>query len=84
LEQIFDDIKPFLPPEGIKATKKQDTSVRGLELEMETTLVEGKECTYVIFDQNGSTKCGIEKIWEQGAVDFRKPISCHLYPIRIT
>ena len=58
--------------------------MRGLDLEMETTLVEGKECAYVIFDNNGTTKCGIEKAWEQGAVDFRKPISCHLYPIRIT
>ena len=84
LEEIFEDVKPFLRPAGIKAIEKQGTSVRGLDLEMETTLVEGKECAYVIFDQSGTTKCGIEKAWEQGAVDFRKPISCHLYPIRIT
>jgi hypothetical protein len=46
-------------------------------------MVEGKECAYVIFDEKGITKCGIEKAYEDGAVDWQKPISCHLYPIRI-
>ena len=48
-----------------------------------TTLVNGSECAYVIFDEKGTTKCGIEKAYEDGAVDWKKPISCHLYPIRV-
>jgi hypothetical protein len=47
-------------------------------------LVNGGECAYVIFDEKGITKCGIEKAYEDGVVDWQKPISCHLYPIRIT
>jgi len=42
-----------------------------------------KECAYVIFE-NGITKCAIEKAYEHGAISWKKPISCHLYPIRIT
>ena len=47
-------------------------------------MVEGRECAYVTFDEKGITKCGIEKAYEDGAIDWQKPISCHLYPIRIT
>jgi hypothetical protein len=47
-------------------------------------LVNGGECAYVIYDEKGITKCGIEKAYEDGVVDWQKPISCHLYPIRIT
>jgi hypothetical protein len=49
-----------------------------------TPLVNGDlECAYTVFD-NGVAKCGIEKAWEAGAISFRKPISCHLYPIRVS
>lgn len=84
LEEIFPHIKSFLRPEGVKAIEEQGTSIKDWDGEQVTPLVKGKECAYVIFDSNGITKCGIEKAWEQGATDFRKPISCHLYPVRIT
>jgi hypothetical protein len=47
-------------------------------------MIEDAECAYVTFDERGITKCGIEKAYEDGAVDWQKPISCHLYPIRVT
>jgi len=84
LRQIYPDVKPFLRTEGIAAIEAQGTSVTDWDGEQVTPLVHGKECAYVIFDDQGITKCGIEKAWEQGAVAFRKPISCHLYPARIT
>ncbi len=84
LEEIFEDVKPFLRPEGVKAIEEQGTSVKDpVDNDWVTPLVNGAECAYVIFDEKGVTKCGIEKAWEQGAVDWRKPVSCHLYPIRI-
>ena len=50
--------------------------------ELETPLIDGKDCAYVIFD--GKTAlCGIEQAYNQGIVDWKKPVSCHLYPIRI-
>ena len=83
LEEIFENVKPFLREEGIRAIEKQGTWITGEDGEKETPLVNGSECAYVIFDKNGITKCGIEKAHEDGAVDFKKPVSCHLYPVRI-
>jgi hypothetical protein len=76
--------KTFLREEGVKAIEEQGTSVKDWDGEMVTPLVNGKECAYVIFDENGITKCGIEKAHEAGEVDFKKPLSCHLYPVRVT
>lgn len=83
LDDIFEEIKPFLRKEGIEAIEKEGKYTQDLDGEWVTTLVEGNECAYVIFDENGVSKCGIEKAWEEGATDFKKPISCHLYPIRL-
>ena len=49
-----------------------------------TPLVDNKECAYVIFDEKGIAKCGIEKAFQEKKINFRKPVSCHLYPIRIS
>ena len=49
---------------------------------MVTPLIDGKECAFTVFE-NGIATCAIEKAWNNGIVDFRKPISCHLYPIRV-
>jgi hypothetical protein len=84
LKDIYPKVKPFLREEGVKAIEAQGTSVKDWDGEMVTPLVNGKECAYVIFDANGITKCGIEKAHEAGEVDFKKPVSCHLYPIRVT
>lgn len=84
LEQIFDQVKPYLRPEGVKALEQQGTwTVDPLDNDFVTPMVNGEECAYVIFDEKGITKCGIEKAYEDGAVDWQKPISCHLYPIRV-
>jgi hypothetical protein len=45
-------------------------------------LIDNKDCAYVIFD--GKTAlCGIEQAYNQGLIDWKKPVSCHLYPVRI-
>ncbi len=84
LEEIFDKVKPYLRPEGVKALEEQGTwTVDSMDGDFVTPMVNGRECAYVIFDDKGITKCGIEKAYEDGAVDWQKPISCHLYPIRV-
>ncbi len=82
LEKIFPKVRKYLRPEGVKAIEEQGTWLTAKDGELETPLINGKECAYVIFDKKGITKCGIEKAYEDGVVDFKKPISCHLYPIR--
>ncbi|KMQ67821.1 hypothetical protein ACM39_10780 [Chryseobacterium sp. FH2] len=85
LDNIFDKIKPYLTQEGIKALEEQGTwTTDPMDGMYVTPMVEGRECAYVTFDERGITKCGIEKAYEDGAIDWQKPISCHLYPIRIT
>ncbi|WP_417430111.1 DUF3109 family protein [Halpernia sp.] len=83
LENIYEKVKPYLRPEGVKALEKQGAwTLDPNDGDFVTPMIEGKECAYVIFDKNGVTKCGIEKAYEDGAIDWQKPISCHLYPIR--
>ncbi|SEG59805.1 Protein of unknown function [Halpernia humi] len=83
LERIFPQVKPYLRPEGVKALEEQGAwTLDPSDNDFVTPMIEGKECAYVVFDEKGITKCGIEKAYEDGAVDWQKPISCHLYPIR--
>ena len=83
LEAEYDKIRPYLREEGRKAIEQQGTAVRDADQEMVTPLVGGKhECAYALFE-NEIARCGIEKAWEEGATGFRKPVSCHIYPIRV-
>ena len=84
LDEIYPKIKSYLRPEGIQAIEEQGTYTLDFEGDLVTPLVNDAECAYVIFDEKGYTKCAIEKAYEDGVIDWQKPISCHLYPIRIT
>lgn len=84
LERIYEDVKPYLTKEGIAAIKKQGFYVKDDDGDWVTPLMNGKgACAYTIFE-NGTAFCGIEKAHKEGKIDFKKPISCHLYPVRIT
>jgi len=82
LEEIYPKIKSFLSKEGIAAIEAQGTWTKGTDGDIETPLIDNKGCAYVIFD--GKTAlCGIEQAYSQGVISFKKPVSCHLYPIRV-
>ncbi len=83
LDEIYDEVKPYLTPGGIKALEAQGTFVMEQDGSFSTPLIEGKECAYTIFDDKDVALCGIEKAWRDGKVSWKKPISCELYPIRI-
>ena len=82
LAQIYPKVKPFLRKEGIAAIENLGTSVIGTDGTLETTLIDNKDCAYVIFDKK-TALCGIEQAYNQGEITFKKPVSCHLYPIRV-
>ncbi len=83
LEQIYPKIRPLLTVEGALSIALQGTSVWAEEgAEYATPLIDGAACAYLTQDANGIAKCGIEKAYEQGLIEFKKPISCHLYPVR--
>ena len=83
LAKDYDAIAPFLDPAGRNAIAAQGTSIVAKDKSLETPLVEGKACAYATFDERGWAHCGIEQAHQAGAVDWKKPISCHLYPVRV-
>ena len=84
LESIYEKVKPFLTPEGIEAIEEEGTAVFiPQERDYGTTLIDNAACAYLTYEDNGIAKCGIEKAYQAGVIDYPKPISCHLYPIRV-
>ena len=83
LERIYVKVKPFLAPDGIAAIEKEGlfTYIKE-EKEYTTPLIDGGPCAYRVW-KDGIIACGIEMAYYAGEVDFKKPISCHLYPIRV-
>ena len=84
LDEIFENVKPFITAEGIKSVEEHGTWTKDEFDELVTPLIDGKECAYTVFDDNGVAKCGIEDAYNAGVISWRKPQSCHLYPIRVT
>jgi hypothetical protein len=84
LEELYPKIKPYLTDEGIAEIEEDGEWGIDDDDEYVTPLVQGAQCAYVTFDNVGTALCGIEKAFLDGKINFRKPISCHLYPIRIT
>lgn len=85
IDSILEKVKPFMVKKGIKAIEKNGAYVIDGDGDYTTTLVSpGAECAFVYFDENKIAKCAIEKAYLEKIIDWKKPISCHLYPIRIT
>lgn len=84
LENIIDDILPFLDEEGTRMIAQKGVFEIDVEGDKGTSLLENGRCTFALIDESGLVSCGIEKAQKAGAINFKKPISCHLYPVRIT
>lgn len=83
LDAIFEAVKPYLSPAGLAAIEAQGKYVWFEEAkDYGTTLVDNGPCAYMTLE-GSVAQCGIERAWRDGKVDFRKPVSCHLYPIRV-
>ena len=83
LPYIYDQVKPYMRTEGIVEIEKQGFFVVDGDGDNTTPLVNNKECAFVVFDENEVARCTIEQAYNDGKIDFKKPISCHLFPIRI-
>lgn len=84
LEDAFEAVKPYLSEEGLRAIEKSGLYIKDFEGDFSTTTINDRECAFAIYDENKVLKCGIEQAYFDGKTSFRKPVSCHLYPIRIT
>lgn len=83
LDKLFPIFKEYMRPEGIKAVQENGAYYEDQEGEFVTMLVDNNECAYVVFDKDKIAWCAIERAFNDGKIDFRKPASCFLYPIRI-
>jgi len=84
LQNEYPKIEPFLTEAGKQAIAAQGLYIEDWEGDYSTTTINDRECAYALYDERGILKCGIEQAYLAGATSFKKPISCHLYPIRIT
>jgi len=75
-------IQPYMRPEGLSAIEENGIHYIDKDGDPVTTLVNNKECAFVFFDEESKAKCSIEHAFNKGEIDFNKPLSCHLYPIR--
>ncbi len=83
IEKLLPEVWNDLSRAAKDVIEKQGPAYEDRDGEMVTSIVNGKDCVFTYYDEKGICKCAIEKAYREGRVDFYKPISCHLYPIRL-
>lgn len=84
IEKEYPNFEKYLPEHHKQEVKKQGYSMIDSDGDLVTPLVDNRQCVYSFYNELGILKCAIEKTYFEGKSKFRKPISCHLFPIRIT
>jgi len=84
IEKEYSNFEKYLPEHHKEEVKKQGFSMIDSDGDLVTPLVDNRQCVYSFYNEHGILKCAIEKAFFKGKSKFRKPISCHLFPIRIT
>ncbi|MDD5570249.1 MAG: DUF3109 family protein [Bacteroidales bacterium] len=82
IQDIFEKVKPYMTKRGIEEIVKNGVFSYDENGELGTALINGKECAFV-YIESGISKCSIEKAYKEKKINFQKPISCHLFPVRI-
>ncbi len=82
--EVYETVKPYMTLDGVKEVERQGKYIYDNEFGWVTPTIEGQICAYGLRDEFGIIKCAIEKAYLDGKTDWKKPISCHLFPIRIT
>lgn len=83
INEIFPEVKPYLTKEGLEEIKNSGKYIFEEEFGWVTPTIKGKMCAYGIIDEKGIVKCGIEQAFIDKKINFRKPVSCHLFPILV-
>jgi hypothetical protein len=83
LEEILPLVWSDLSVQAREVIEKQGVVYIDDDGEYVTSIVEGKDCVFTCYDEKGCCKCAVEKAFREGKTDFYKPVSCHLYPVRV-
>jgi hypothetical protein len=81
INQVYDKVLPYLNEESIKELNRQGRYVYDKEFGWVTPTIDSRICVYGITDEKGIVKCGIEQAYLDGKIKWKKPISCHLFPV---
>ena len=84
IQRILPLIQDMLSTEAQSLINKQGIAYTDEDGELVTSIINGEECVFTWFDEEGVCKCAIDTAFREGLTDVQKPISCHLYPIRLT
>lgn len=82
IDRIYETIKPYMTPEGIEEVKRAGKYQYDAEFGWVTPTINSAICAYGYRDENGVIKCAFEQAYYDGKTDWKKPISCHLFPIK--
>lgn len=82
IESRLDKIQPYMTSESVDKIKNDGFFTRDPEGDLVTECLEDGACVFVNYKDDGTTECAIERAYLAGDIDYKKPISCHLYPIR--
>ncbi len=77
-------VEPLMLPRGVDEVRRNGVSYIDEEGDLVTTIVDGRNCAFTCYAPGGKCLCALEQAWSQGKTTFRKPSSCHLYPVRLT
>lgn len=83
INSILPQVKPYMTEAGREVVETVGVSAIDADGDLGTSLVNGYECAFVSFADDGTALCAMEQAYLEGKTTFRKPVSCHLYPIRI-
>ena len=83
IDQVLETVKPYLPKKSVEEIERQGRYVYDKEFGWVTPTINSSICVYGTTDAQGVVKCAIEQAYNDGKVKWKKPISCHLFPIII-
>jgi hypothetical protein len=84
VKDFFEIVKPYMTKEGIKEIKQVGPYLYDREFGWVTPTIDGKICAYGYKDKEGIIKCAFEQAYNDGKIPWKKPISCHLFPIKLS
>lgn len=83
MEKLIEKVLPYLPKKSQEKINKEGFWKRDDDYELVTNFHSTGECTFVFYDEQKVLKCGFEEAYNRGEINWKKPVSCHLYPIRV-
>lgn len=83
IEKVLPEIWNDLLPAARKAIEEDGATYVDEEGDLVTQIIEGRNCVFSCYAPDGKCLCAFERAYRDGRIDFYKPVSCHLYPIRV-